>query len=296
MVKANSLKESLGDNTRITALKSEIDKIEADTAALKAGFAGRKRQSSATKEKMASSIKKAWAVLKNDSFRENAELEDKIKGELDVIRADYKKKEKALDRKVADAKRQVTLKTNKAESHLTSELNKLKKLEDEIETTKTSIKGIYGKIKRTLPSSSKVKTLSEADLDTQVDKHLSQIFQQLIEKVGYEIAADTKATIQSFSGDVDKVAAVVSNEKDALRKEENKAIAELQVKFDAAKAELLKSREQKKKQIAVMQKEYEAYIESEMKVIEKLKANLERDVATNNEKIEKIKLKMKKYQ
>jgi len=296
MAKANSLKETLGENTKITALKSEMDKIAADTAALKAGFAGRKRQSAATKEKMASSIKKAWAVLKNDSFRENAALEDKIKGELDVILADYKKKEKALDRKVADAKRQVTLKTNKAESNLTAELNKLKKLEGEIDATKTSIKGIYGKIKRILPESSKVKTLTDAELDSQVDKHLSQIFQQLIEKTGFEIAAEAKATIQSYSGDVDKVAAVVSKEKDALKKEEDKAIAELQVKFDAAKAELLKSQEQKKKQIAVMQKEYEAYIESEAKVLEKLKVKLDSDVAANNEKLEKVKLKMKKYQ
>lgn len=296
MAKADSLKETLGENTKITALKSEREKIEAEIAALKAGFAGRKRQFTVTKEKMSSNIKKAWAVLKNDSFRENAALEDKIKEKLDAVRAEFRKQKKSLDKKVSEAKRQVTLKTNKAESTLTSDLNKLKKLEGEIEATKTSIKTIYGKIKQTLPASSKVKTLSDADLDAQVDKHLAQIFQQLIEKAGFEVAADAKEKIDSLSGEVDKVATVVSKEKDALDKEEDKAIAELQKEYDEARAAALKSQEQKKKQITVMQKEYEDYIESETKVIEKLKANLDRDVAANQEKIEKINQKLKKYQ
>ena len=290
-----TLKDTIGENAKVTAVNAAIGKARSEIASLQAEFAGREKQFAATKDKMSSEITKAWAVLELDAKDEVAALEDKAKEAMDAVGKDFAKREKDLAKTVSEARRQVTLKTKKAESDLSSQLNELKKYEGSVAKIGDEMKDVYHKITSLLPETSKIRRLSDEDLDSQVAKSLSQIFSPLIEKCGFELVAEAKKSLDEISSLVPSAEASIAKDKALLAKERSKEEAKVQASFDAERTAQEKSVEQRKKQIALMQKEYEKYLESETRTMESLRAKLEKEVSAIEAKIEKLELKKEKY-
>ena len=290
-----TLKDTIGENAKVTAVNAAIGKARSEIASLQAEFAGREKQFAATKDKMSSEITKAWAVLELDAKDEVAELEDKAKEAMDAVGKDFAKREKDLAKTVSEARRQVTLKTKKAESDLSSQLNELKKYEGSVAKIGDEMKDVYHKITSLLPETSKIRRLSDEDLDSHVAKSLSQIFSPLIEKCGFELVAESKKSLDEISSLVPSAEASIAKDKALLAKERSKEEAKVQASFDAERTAQEKSVEQRKKQIALMQKEYEKYLESETRTMESLRAKLEKEVSAIEAKIEKLELKKEKY-
>ena len=290
-----TLKETIGENAKVTAVNAAIEKARSSIASLEAEYRGREKQFAATKDKMSSEITKAWAVLELDAKEEVSALEDQAKASLDAVGKEFAKREKQLEKTVSEAKRQVTLRMKKAESELSSQLNELKKHEGSVEKIGSSMKDLYHTIASLLPASSKVRVLSDDDLNAQVDKSLAQIFGSLIEKSGFELVAASKKSQEEISNLVPAAEAAIAKDKALLAKERAKEEAKVQASFDAERVNQEKSVEERKKQISLMQKEYEKYIESETRTLSSLKAKLEKEVSLIEAKIEKLEQKKAKY-